>query len=65
MTRSRYCAVSATLFCLVGIAHATRVANGWVVTVDTVTIPMLVSWLGTFGPACLALWGFSEARRGS
>jgi hypothetical protein len=64
MNRRLYCTISATLFCIVAVAHATRLANGWVVTVDSVTIPMLVSWLGLTGPACLAIWGFREARRG-
>jgi len=55
--------MSAALFCIVTVAHATRLANGWVVTVDSVTIPMLVSWFGSIGPACLAVWGFRAARR--
>jgi hypothetical protein len=63
MKRRLYCTISAAFFCIVTVAHATPFADGWFVTVDSVTIPMLVSWLGSIGLACLAVWGSCAARR--
>ncbi len=63
MNHRTYCGVSATLFSVVALAHLTRLLNGWSVEIDTMTVPILASWLGLIIPGSLALWGFREARK--
>lgn len=63
MNKQAYCGVSATLFAIVALAHLLRLFNGWPVEIDTMTIPMLVSWFGFVVPAALAVWGFRESRK--
>ena len=63
MNQKTYCGITATVFTIVALAHLTRVFNGWSVEIDTMTVPMLVSWLGFIGPGALAVWGFREARK--
>jgi hypothetical protein len=63
MNKMTYCGVSATLFTIVALAHLTRLFNGWSVEIDTMTVPMLASWLGLIIPGSLAAWGFREARK--
>jgi len=62
MNQKAYCAVSATLFTIVALAHLTRLFNGWSVEVDVVVVPMSVSWFGFVVPGALAAWGFHEVR---
>lgn len=57
-----YCRVSAALFAVVALAHFSRIMNGWTLEVESIQIPMLVSWIGLIVPAALAIWGFREAR---
>ena len=64
MTHRLYCTFSATLFAVVAIAHALRLANGWAVQVETTTIPMLVSVIGMVVPGFLAILGFRLSRSG-
>ena len=63
MNHRTYCGVSAAIFTFVALAHLTRLLNGWSVEIDTMTVPMLASWLGLIIPGSLALWGFREARK--
>ena len=63
MNHRTYCGVSATLFSVVALAHLTRLLNGWLIEIDTMTVPMLASWLGLIIPGSLAAWGFREARK--
>jgi hypothetical protein len=63
MNKMTYCGVSATLFSVVALAHLTRLFNGWSVEIDTMTVPMLASWLGLIIPGSLAVWGFRQARK--
>lgn len=63
MNKRSYCGVSATLFSVVALAHLTRLFNGWSVEIDTMTVPMLASWLGLIIPGSLAVWGFRQARK--
>ncbi len=62
MDYKKYCVVSGGLFGLVALAHLLRILNGAPVQVDTMEIPMLVSWIGLVVPAGLALWAFRIAR---
>jgi len=50
--------LSALLLTLVAIVHILRLVYGWAVTVDTMDIPMRVSWIGVLVPGALAvsLW---------
>lgn len=61
MKTQTYCRVSATLFTVVALAHATRLINGWSLEVESVAIPMWVSMLGVLGPGALATFGFRSA----
>jgi hypothetical protein len=63
MNKVTYCGVSAAIFTFVALAHLTRLFNGWSVEIDTMTVPMLASWLGLIIPGSLAVWGFREARK--
>jgi len=63
MNHRTYCVVSATIFSVVALAHLTRLFNGWPVEIDTMTVPMLASWLGLIIPGSLAVWGFREVRK--
>jgi len=63
MNHRTYCGVSAAIFGVVALAHLTRLFNGWSVEIDTMTVPMLASWLGLIIPGSLAIWGFREARK--
>jgi hypothetical protein len=61
MNHRPFCAVTATIFTLVALLHISRLVNGWAVTIDTMSIPMFISWFGAIGPACLAFWGYRLA----
>ncbi len=61
MKTSAYCAISATLFSVVALAHFTRILNGWPASVGSVDIPMALSWFGVIGPGTLAILGFRAA----
>ena len=63
MKTQSYCRVSATLFTVVALVHATRLINGWSLEVETVAIPLWVSVLGVLGPGGLALLGFRSAAK--
>ncbi len=63
MNHRNYCVVSAAIFSVVALAHLTRLFNGWSVEIDTMTVPMLASWLGLIIPGSLAVWGFREVRK--
>ncbi len=63
MNHRTYCVVSAAIFSVVALAHLTRLFNGWPVEIDTMTVPMLASWLGLIIPGSLAVWGFREVRK--
>jgi len=63
MKTQSYCRVSATLFTVVALAHATRLVNGWSLEVESFAIPMWVSMLAVFGPGALAFFGFRSSSR--
>ena len=58
MTSKNYCIVSGMLFALVAAAHLLRVLLGLPVQIETYSVPMYVSWIGTLVPAGLAFWAF-------
>lgn len=63
MGNKEYCVVSGVLFSLVALAHLLRIVYGMSILVDDVAVPMLVSWIGLFVPAILAVWAFRVSRR--
>jgi hypothetical protein len=65
MGTKEYCLVSGVLFALVAFAHLLRIVYGMSIVVDDVAVPMLVSWIGLFIPAILAVWAFRISRRSS
>jgi hypothetical protein len=62
MGTKEYCLVSGVLFSLVALAHLLRIVYGMSIVVDDVEVPMLVSWIGLFVPAILAVWAFRVSR---
>ena len=58
-----YLVVSGVVFGIVAILHLVRVMNSWAFQLGPWSIPMWVSWLGTFGPAVLCLWALRLASR--
>jgi hypothetical protein len=61
MNPKTYCALSATIFAVVALAHLMRIVNGWNVEVGMLQIPMFISWFGFIVPALLAYFGFRAA----
>jgi hypothetical protein len=63
MNAKTYCAISATLFTMVSIAHLLRLILGWPVDIAGLSVPMFVSLMGFAVPGSLAIWGFRETRK--
>ncbi len=58
MSSQQYFLISGLLLTLVAIAHLLRLVLGVPVQVDSVAVPMAVSWVGFALPAVLAYWAF-------
>jgi hypothetical protein len=59
----RIFSLSATaVFSLIALGHAIRLLFGWHVTVETVVVPVWISWIGLAIAAYLAYQGFQSAR---
>ena len=63
MSYRPYLAASGTIFGIVAVFHLLRVVNGWEVAVGPWSVPMGVSWFGTFVPAGLCAWAFRLVSR--
>ncbi|MGI9260530.1 MAG: hypothetical protein ACR2QR_00770 [Woeseiaceae bacterium] len=63
MHHRAYCAISATLFTVVALAHCMRLVNGWSFEIEAFAVPMWVSLMGLVGPGALAVWGYREASK--
>ena len=63
MLARQYLLVSGVVFALVALAHVVRVIYALPVTVDSYSLPMWVSYLGTLVPAFLAFSAFRLAFR--
>src|SRR5262245_31020192 len=55
-----YATVSALIFALVAIAHLLRIVQQWSVRVESVQVPMSVSWVGLIIAALIAVWGLYQ-----
>ena len=58
MSSQQYFLISGLLLTLVAIAHLLRLVLGLPIQVDSVAVPMAVSWVGFAVPAVLAYWAF-------
>jgi hypothetical protein len=59
-----YSALTALIFLVVGLAHLTRAALGWPLSIGAVAIPVALSWIVGLGALALAGWGISLRRAG-
>lgn len=60
-SQQAYLIISGTVFAIVAVLHLVRVLNGWAFILGPWTLPMFVSWLGTFVPAVLSVWAITLA----
>jgi hypothetical protein len=59
-----YSTLTALIFLVVGLAHLTRAALDWPLSIDGVAIPVALSWIAGLGSLALAAWGVSLRRAG-
>ena len=62
MTPRIFCLITAALFLLIAIGHALRLLFGWHVTVESVAVPLWISWIGLGVATYLAYQGFRSSR---
>ena len=58
MTKPSFTTVAATIFGIVALAHAARLALGLPVQVGTTPVPIWISWVALFVAGSLCAWGF-------
>ena len=46
MTPRIFCLITAALFLLIALGHALRLLFGWHVTIESVAVPVWISWIG-------------------
>ena len=63
MSTTTFSRVAASLFAIVALAHAARLALDVPVSIGATSIPMSVSWLGLLVAAGLSVWGFRSVAR--
>jgi hypothetical protein len=57
-----FCLIGAVVFLLIALGHAIRLLFGWHVTVESVVVPVWVSWIAFVAAAYLAYQGFRSSR---
>jgi hypothetical protein len=62
MTPRIVCLIAAAVFSLIALGHALRLLFGWHVTVESVVVPMWISWIGLAVASYLAYLGFRASR---
>jgi len=62
MSSTAFCKVAASLFGIVALAHAARLALDVPVAIGASSIPMWISWLGLLFAGGLSAWGFRASR---
>jgi hypothetical protein len=62
MTPRIFCLIAAAVFSLIALGHALRVLFGWHVTVESVVVPVWLSWIGLAVATYLAYLGFRASR---
>jgi hypothetical protein len=58
MTQRIFSLVTAILFSLIALLHASRLVRGWHVMIGDIVVPVWVSWIGLVIAAYLAYEGF-------
>lgn len=58
MSEKNYLLISATIFALVALLHALRLATHLSVQVGSAAFPLWGSWLGAIAAAALSIWAF-------
>lgn len=58
MSRLTFTSIAATVFGVVALGHATRLALTLPVQVGATPVPLWVSWVGLFVSGALCVWGF-------
>jgi hypothetical protein len=62
MTLRIFSLIAAAVFSLIALGHAIRLLFGWHVTVETVVVPVWLSWIGLAVATYLAYQGFPSSR---
>ena len=62
MTQRIFSLITATLFSLIALLRAGRLLRGWSVTIESVVVPVWISWIGLVIAGYLAYQGFRLAR---
>jgi hypothetical protein len=62
MTPRIFCLIAAAVFSLIALGHALRLLFGWHVTVESVVVPVWISWVGLGIGGYLAYLGFQMSR---
>jgi hypothetical protein len=62
MTPRIFCLITAAVFLLIALGHALRLFFGWHVTVESVAVPVWISWIGLAVATYLAYQGFRSSR---
>jgi hypothetical protein len=62
MTPRIFSLIAPAVFLLIALGHAIRVLFGWHVTVESVVVPVWISWIGLVIAGYLAYQGFRLAR---
>ena len=63
MTPRIFCLIAAAVFSLIALGHAIRLLFGWQMTVESVVVPIWISWIGLAVATYLAYLGFRSGRR--
>ncbi|HMB56560.1 MAG TPA: hypothetical protein VKM35_05060 [Arenimonas sp.] len=58
MSTSSFNKIAATVFGIVALAHAARLAMALPVQIGTLPVPVWVSWAGLIVAGALCIWGF-------
>ena len=62
MTPRIFCLIATAVFFLIALGHAIRFLFGWHVTVESVVVPVWISWIGLAIAGYLAYEGFRSSR---
>jgi hypothetical protein len=62
MTPRIFSLIAAAVFLLIALGHAIRLLFSWHVTVESVVVPVWISWIGLVIAGYLAYQGFLSSR---
>jgi hypothetical protein len=61
MTQRTFSLIAVAVFLLIALGHVMRLLFGWHVTVESVVVPVWISWIGLAVATYLAYQGFRWA----